>query len=175
MSLTWTSQSNTSPRTPLMMVRPHYQHPLYYFFAHRTPAHLTDIYSLSTTASQVFSSSGSSSIKIHSINQPGYPLFQALDNAHRLGCHHIATSGDGHVAASVGFGGEAKIWAVQRDGQWSEKSKVVGAIFLISKMSQFGRTDRWNLRRWQQSRRDVVDSSLWGRTIPCCHVFWWEN
>ena len=110
--------------------------------AHETLAHPTDIYSLSTTASQIFSSSGSSSIKVYSFNQPDYPLCQALDNAHKLGCHHTATSGDGHIAASVGFGGEVKIWGVREDGRWSEKSKVVGAGLPIPKLSQAKRRDR---------------------------------
>lgn len=142
MSLIGTSQSNTSPRTPSMMVRSRYRHPLYQSFAHKTLAHSTDIYSLSTTASQIFSSSGSSSIKVYTFNQPDYPLFQALDNAHKLGCHHTTTSGDGHVAASVGFGGEVKIWEVREDGRWSEKSKVVGAGFLMPKLSHLKRPDR---------------------------------
>ncbi|KAF6224053.1 hypothetical protein HO133_010627 [Letharia lupina] len=88
-------------------------------------AHPTDIFSLSTTASQILSSSGSSSIRVHSTNQPDFPLFQTLDNAHKLGCHHTAISTNGQVAASVGFEGEVKIWAVRDDGRWSERTKIV--------------------------------------------------
>ncbi|CAD6579197.1 MAG: superkiller [Alectoria sarmentosa] len=88
-------------------------------------AHPTDIFSLSTTASQILSSSGSSSIQVHSTNQPDFPLFQTLDNAHKLGCHHTAISRNGQVAASVGFGGEVKIWAAQDGGRWGERTEIV--------------------------------------------------
>lgn len=93
-------------------------------------AHPTDIYSLSTTRSQILSVSGSSSIQVHASDQPDFPLFQTLEGAHKLGCHHIATSKNGQTTASVGFGGEVKTWAVQDDGRWTEKIKIVGANFL---------------------------------------------
>ena len=102
---------------------------LYNVLTHQALAHPTDIFSLSTTASQILSSSGSSSIRVHSTNQPDFPLFQTLDNAHKLGCHHTAISTNGQVAASVGFEGEVKIWAVRDDGRWSERTKIVGATF----------------------------------------------
>lgn len=98
-------------------------------FTHQALAHPTDIFSMSTTASQILSSSGSSSIQVHSTNPPDFPLFQTLHNAHKLGCHHTAISKSGQVAASVGFGGEVKIWAAQDDGRWSERTKIVGAAF----------------------------------------------
>lgn len=88
-------------------------------------AHPTDIFSLSATASQILSASGSSSIQVHSTNEPDFPLFQTLSNAHKLGCHHTAVSRNGQVAASVGFGGEVKIWSVREDGRWSETTKIV--------------------------------------------------
>ena len=109
--------------------------PIYNDFTHQVLAHPTDIFSLSTATSQILSSSGSSSIKVHSTNHPDFPLFQTLDNAHKLGCHHTAISTNGHVAASVGFGGEVKIWAAQDDGRWSERTKIVGAAFPIPKLS----------------------------------------
>jgi len=39
-------------------------------------------------------------------------LQQEIQNAHRLGCHHVCTArgGPGNVAASVGFEGDVKIW-----------------------------------------------------------------
>ena len=52
---------------------------------------------------------------------------QTLERAHKLGCHHLSTSKDGQVAASVGFGGEINVWEIS-DGQWAEKGKIVGAI-----------------------------------------------
>lgn len=109
--------------------------PLYKTFTHQALAHPTDIFSLSTTASQILSSSGSSSIQVHSTNQPDFPLIQTLNNAHKLGCHHTAISRNGQVAASVGFGGEVKIWAARDDGRWSERTKIVGAAFPSPKLS----------------------------------------
>ncbi|KAK3320607.1 WD40-repeat-containing domain protein [Cercophora scortea] len=78
-------------------------------------AHPTEIFSVSPTPSSLFSASGSSALQIHSTTKGGFPLQQTITNAHRLGCHHVCTSrgGVGNVAASVGFGGEIKIWARQ--------------------------------------------------------------
>lgn len=78
----------------------------------------------------MLSGSGSSSIKIHSITEIGVPLGQTLEKAHGLGCHHIATSKNGLAAASVGFGGELRTWAL-KNGQWIGKGDVVGAISFI--------------------------------------------
>ena len=94
-------------------------------------AHPTDIFALSATATQILSASGSSSIKIHSTSSPDFPLTQTLEKVHKLGCHHLCTSKNGRVAASVGFGGEVKIWTVE-DEKWSENRKIVGAGFLTS-------------------------------------------
>lgn len=118
-----------------------HRRPVYYAFAHQTLVHATDVYSLSATACQILSSSGSPSIKVHSTDQPDYPLFQTLDNAHKLGCHHTATSRNGQVAASVGFGGEVKIWAARDDGRWSERSKIVGAVSPKQKLSHLRRIE----------------------------------
>lgn len=112
-----------------------YRRPLCNVFTHQALAHPTDIFSISTTATQILSSSGSSSIQVHSTNQPDFPLFQTLDNAHKLGCHHTAISRNGLVAASVGFGGEVMIWAARDDGRWSERTKIVGAAFPSPKLS----------------------------------------
>lgn len=77
-------------------------------------AHTTDIFSLATTPTSLLTASGSSTINIYRTNDPSgtFPISQSL-TAHKLGCHHIATSprgGNGDVAASVGFGGDIKIW-----------------------------------------------------------------
>ena len=91
-------------------------------------AHITDIFSLAVTSTQLISASGSSSLKVHATTDPEFPLQQTLQKAHKLGCHHLATSKNGLKLASVGFEGEAKIWAV-KEGQWSEEGKIVGADF----------------------------------------------
>ena len=67
-------------------------------------------------------------MKVHSTIDPEFSLQQTLQKAHKLGCHHLATSKNGLKLASVGFEGEAKIWAL-KDGQWSEEGKIVGADF----------------------------------------------
>lgn len=41
----------------------------------------------------------------------------------------MVTSKDGKRAASIGFGGEAKIWSFA-NGMWVEEGKIVGAISL---------------------------------------------
>jgi superkiller protein 8 len=89
-------------------------------------AHITDIFSLAVTPTQILSASGSSSIKIHSTASSDTPLHQTLSGAHKLGCHHIATSRNGLVAASAGFGGEIKTWKVSEDGEWSFYKNIEG-------------------------------------------------
>lgn len=92
---------------------------------------------MSATDSQILSASGSSSIKIHSTTELDFPLVQTLEKVHKLGCHHLATSHNGQVAASAGFGGEVKIWTVQ-DGQWIESRKIVGGISFIPVVQHAG-------------------------------------
>lgn len=82
-------------------------------------AHTTDIFSLAATPNVLFSASGSSTINIHRINDASgtFPISQSL-SAHKLGCHHIATAprgSNGTVAASVGFGGDIKVWRSNPD------------------------------------------------------------
>ena len=74
------------------------------------------------------SASGSSVLKIHSTADPDFPLQQTIEGAHKLGCHHVATSKNGSKAASAGFGGEVKIWGIE-DGKFTEVGKIVGAGF----------------------------------------------
>jgi len=97
---------------------------------------VTDIFALAFTPNQVLSASGSSAIKVYSTNNPEFPLAQTLEKAHKLGCHHLATSKDGRVAASVGFGGEVNVWALQ-DGLWAEEGKIVGTISMSYQHSKF--------------------------------------
>ena len=91
-------------------------------------AHPTDIFSLAVTPTQIISASGASSIRIYSTADPSFPLAQTLSKAHPLGCHHITTSKNGRVAASVGFGGEVRIWTFS-EGTWNGKRQIVGAAF----------------------------------------------
>ncbi len=84
---------------------------------------------------------------------------------HKLGCHHIAVSRNGKIAASAGFGGEAKIWK-QSDtgsGEWepsgeldtsAKGKKTAGEVWAIalSEEGQFlaattydGRINVWDL------------------------------
>jgi superkiller protein 8 len=126
------SRNNISPRIPWMTVRHAHNVSL---VAARTAAlpshsqsqadihqaHITDIFGLASTPTALLSVSGSSTINIQSTTSPTFPLTQSLENAHKLGAHHICTSrhGQGLVAASVGFGGEIKIWTCQEDGKWA--------------------------------------------------------
>ena len=141
MSLNPASQSNTLPHTPSITVRLRLDLPFQKKVTHQALAHPTDIFSLSTTASQILSSSGSSSIQVHSTDRPDFPLFQTLNNAHKLGCHHTAISRNGRVAASAGFGGEVKIWALRDDGRWGERTSIVGAASPFTKLFHLKRLD----------------------------------
>jgi superkiller protein 8 len=89
-------------------------------------AHRIDIYSLAVTPTQIISASGESSLKVYSTKEPDFPIAQVLKSAHKLGCHHVVTSIDGRRAASVGFGGEAKIWLYD-EGMWKEDGEIVEA------------------------------------------------
>lgn len=77
------------------------------------------------TDTQILSASGASSLKVYSTTDPDFPLAQTIDGAHKVGCHHIVTSGNGSRAASVGFGGEIKIWS-NKDGSWAEDTTASG-------------------------------------------------
>lgn len=77
------------------------------------------------TQNQVISISGSSSIKVYSTSETDFPLVQTLLNAHELGCHHLASSKNGQVFASAGFGGEVRVWSL-RDRKWEEKGMILG-------------------------------------------------
>ncbi|KAL1967507.1 hypothetical protein VTN77DRAFT_3022 [Rasamsonia byssochlamydoides] len=86
-------------------------------------AHPIDIFSLAVTSNQILSASGASSLKVHSTADADFPLAQSLDGAHKIGCHHVVTSGNGLRAASVGFGGEIRIWSCQ-NGTWVEDGNI---------------------------------------------------
>ncbi|KAH6851087.1 WD40-repeat-containing domain protein [Chaetomium sp. MPI-CAGE-AT-0009] len=85
-----------------------------YLTAHTVDeAHPAEIFSLAPTPTALLSASGSSALRVHSTTDATFPLQQTIPDAHKLGCHHVCTArgGPGTVAASVGFGGEIKVWA----------------------------------------------------------------
>ncbi|RDW60816.1 WD40 repeat-like protein [Coleophoma cylindrospora] len=142
-------------------------------------AHVTDIFSLAVTPTQILSASGSSSIKIYSTASPEISLAQTLTGVHKLGCHHIVTSRNGKKAASAGFGGEVKIWAVSEAGEWAEEGKVVdcnkaGEIWAIalSEDGQFlasttydGRINVWDLADGRKKIREYETKGSFGLCI----------
>ncbi|KAG9582251.1 WD40 repeat-like protein, partial [Aureobasidium melanogenum] len=103
-----------------------------YLQTHTIPdASPADIYSVATTSSQLITASGSSSLHVYSTaptndeNNP-YPLVQTLQDAHKLGAHHIAVSANGKTAASAGFGGELKVWSIDDESsQWALKGSII--------------------------------------------------
>ncbi|KAG9951665.1 WD40 repeat-like protein, partial [Aureobasidium melanogenum] len=138
-----------------------------YLQTHTIPdASPADIYSVATTSSQLITASGSSSLHVYSTaptndeNNP-YPLVQTLQDAHKLGAHHIAVSANGKTAASAGFGGELKVWSIDDESsQWALKGSITaqaknaGEIWAValSEDGQFlaattfdGRTNVWDL------------------------------
>ncbi|CAL3971269.1 hypothetical protein PZA11_007801 [Diplocarpon coronariae] len=151
-----------------------------YLTAHTVDnAHVTDIFSLAVTPSQILSASGASSIKIHSTTSPDVPLVQTLNGAHKLGCHHIVTSRNGQVAASAGFGGEAKIWSVSETGEWVEQGKIVdgnkaGEIWAVAlsedggflaSTTYDGRINVWDLTAGRKKIREYETKGSFGMCI----------
>ena len=64
---------------------------------------------------------------MHDTTDPSFPLKQSISDAHKLGCHHVCSSRTGKVAASAGFGGEVKIWALNQDtGEWAAVGELSG-------------------------------------------------
>lgn len=100
-------------------------------------AHITDIFSLAVTPTQILSGSGSSTLKVHSTNEADFPLAQTLEDVHKLGCHHVATSKNGKRAVSAGFGGEVKLWRYAgagstpaAGGEWIDDGGIAGADYV---------------------------------------------
>ena len=54
-----------------------------------------------------------------------YPQVQTLEKVHLLGCHHVCTSLDGRMAASVGFAGELRVWVFGEGGVWVKQGDIV--------------------------------------------------
>ncbi|CAG8976509.1 hypothetical protein HYALB_00006006 [Hymenoscyphus albidus] len=142
-------------------------------------AHITDIYSIAITGTQILSASGASSIKIHSTTSPEIPLAQTLKGAHKLGCHHIVTSRNGRIAASAGFGGEVKIWGISDTEEWEEQGKIVegnqaGEVWAIalSEDGHFlasttydGRINVWDLVEGRKKIREYGTKGSFGMCI----------
>ncbi|KAF2490760.1 WD40 repeat-like protein [Lophium mytilinum] len=100
-------------------------------------AHPTDIFALAATPTTLLSASGSSTIRIFDTTAPDFPLTQSIENAHKLGVHHLVTSKDGKVAASAGFEGTVKVWREDEAGVWGEvglikDSNKAGEIWAIA-------------------------------------------
>ncbi|MCJ1355881.1 MAG: hypothetical protein MMC33_005873 [Icmadophila ericetorum] len=141
-------------------------------------AHITDIFSLAVTPTQILSASGSSSLKVHSTTEADFPLQQTIEHVHKLGCHHIVTSKNVLKAASAGFGGEVKIWAIN-EGQWVEEGKIVdgnkaGEIWAIalSENGQYlasttydGRINVWDNHAGVRKIREYETKGSFGMAI----------
>ncbi|KAF4627136.1 hypothetical protein G7Y89_g11016 [Cudoniella acicularis] len=151
-----------------------------YFTTHTVDdAHITDIFSIAVTPTQILSASGASSLKVHSTTAPDIPLAQTISGAHKLGCHHIATSRNGRIAASAGFGGEVKIWSISESSEWVEEGKIVdgnkaGEIWAIalSEDGQFlasttydGRINVWDLVGGRKKIREYETKGSFGICI----------
>ncbi|KAF2233907.1 WD40 repeat-like protein [Viridothelium virens] len=142
-------------------------------------AHPTDIFSIAVTPSQVFSASGSSSLRVHSTTQPDFPLVQELHGVHDLGCHHIATARHAQKAASVGFGGEVKIWKAENERIWEEEGSIkdgnkAGELWAIalSEDGQYlastaydGRINVWDLNAERTKIREFETKGSFGMCI----------
>ena len=141
-------------------------------------AHRIDIYSLAVTPTQIISASGESSLKIHSTKEADFPIAQVLKNAHKLGCHHVVTSLDGRRAASVGFGGEAKIWRYD-EGMWNEDGEIAeapkaGEVWAVTLSAEGrylagttynGRINVWDLEHGRQKFREYETKGSFGMCI----------
>ncbi|PYH47689.1 SKI complex subunit WD repeat protein SKI8 [Aspergillus saccharolyticus JOP 1030-1] len=142
-------------------------------------AHPTDIYGLAVTDKFCFSASGSSSLKVHSTLDPEFPLIQSIDDAHKLGCHHVVTNLRGSRAASIGFAGEIAIWSCH-DNVWSKDrtasvnptgSAGIWAIALsadgqyLAGVSQDGHVKVWDLNANGEEIRDYETKGSFGTCI----------
>jgi superkiller protein 8 len=155
-------------------------HLLYITLADAPKAHITDIYSLAVTPTQILTASGASSIKIYSTTSPDIPLAQTITSAHKLGCHHIVASRNGRKAASVGFGGEVKIWAISPEtSEWGEEGKITDGnkagetwAIALSEDGQFlastsydGRINVWDLLANRSKIREYETKGSFGMCI----------
>ncbi|KAK2760957.1 hypothetical protein FQN54_002199 [Arachnomyces sp. PD_36] len=142
-------------------------------------AHPIDIFSLAVTPTQILSASGASSLQVHSTTEPDFPVVQSIQGAHKIGCHHVVTSGNGVKAASVGFGGELRIWNYQ-DSMWVDdgiitagknKAAEIWAIALsedgqyLAGTTQDGHIKVWDLSGGREQIRDFETKGSFGMCI----------
>ncbi|GAB1313449.1 Ski complex subunit Rec14 [Madurella fahalii] len=143
-----------------------------YLTAHTVDqAHPADIFSLAPTPTSLLSASGSSSLLVHSTADPTFPLQQTIPAAHKLGCHHVCTArnGVGNVAASVGFGGEIKIWNLQPDrNEWQLEWEIApsksagGDVWAVSLSADEGylacTTSDGRIHVWDLAARERIQT-----------------
>jgi superkiller protein 8 len=141
-------------------------------------AHRIDIYSLAVAPTQIISASGESSLKVHSTKEADFPIAQVLKNAHKLGCHHVVASQNGRRAASVGFGGEAKIWRYD-EGMWKEDGEIAeapkaGELWAVTLSAEGrylagttynGRINVWDLDDGKKKFREYETKGSFGMSI----------
>ncbi|PWY66137.1 WD40 repeat-like protein [Aspergillus sclerotioniger CBS 115572] len=142
-------------------------------------AHPVDIFALAVTDKQILSASGACSLKVHSTTDPDFPLVQSIDDAHKVGCHHVVTSGKGLRAVSIGFGGEVMIWSC-RDGIWAKDDAAsvnkatpadIWAIALsedgqyLAGVTQDGHIKVWDLDANGEEIRDYETKGSFGTCI----------
>ncbi|KAK0653354.1 Meiotic recombination protein rec14 [Lasiodiplodia hormozganensis] len=143
-------------------------------------AHPTDIFAVAPTKTTLLSASGSSSIHVYSTTEPDFPLTQTLHDAHKLGCHHIATSANGQKAASAGFGGDVKLWALAEDGSWKAEGSIAdgskaGEVWAIS-LSEDGQylagtTHDGRINVWETSSKEKIrEFETKGSFGMCIHL-----
>ncbi|KAI6248616.1 Meiotic recombination protein rec14 [Erysiphe necator] len=150
-------------------------------------AHISDIFSLAVTPKYILSASGASAIKIYSTESADIPLFQTLSGAHKIGCHHIATSRDGRHAVSAGFGGEVKVWRLSKienkgengGEEWVEEGSILGenkageiwAIAIsddgqyLASTSYDGRINVWDLVAGRKKIREFETNGSFGMCL----------
>ncbi len=130
------------------------------------------------TSTQILTGSGESSLRIYSTTEADFPIAQVLKDAHRLGCHHIATDGTGTKATSVGFGGEVKLWKFE-EGIWKddgeiETSRKAGEVWApclsldgryLAGTTHDGRVNVWDLSNGRQKIREYEIKGSFGMCI----------
>ncbi|KAI1935547.1 Ski complex subunit Rec14 [Ophidiomyces ophidiicola] len=140
--------------------------------------HFGDVFSLAATPSQIISASSSASLKVHSTTESDFPIAQSIENAHKIGSHHIVISGNGLRAASAGFNGEVKLWTYE-DGMWRDDTSVdyngkvadVWAIKLSSDGQYLAGTTHdghikvWDLQNGAEQIRDFETKGSFGMCI----------
>jgi superkiller protein 8 len=149
------------------------------------------------TSTQIVTASGETGIKVHSTTEQDFPLVQVLDDAHKLGCHHIVIDRDTSTrAVSVGFAGEVKVWA-NADGKWKDDGEIeVGSrkqagetwAICLSSDGKFvvgtthdGRVNVWDLGDTgsRQKIREFETKGSFGMSIDmvcyCAHCQFWKT